>query len=414
MSPPRILLADCDQMFVAVARLADPEGAGRAELLVVGGRAESRGVVCSASYEVRAFGVRSGMSIARAARLCPKATFVPVPRGACVAKSREVRAALAEWTPVVEPASIDEFYLDLSGTEALYRHEPLEQTAARLRDAVRERTGLSVSIGGGTNRLVAKLAVERAKPRPGTRGTGVRIVPPGGEAEFLAGHQLGELPGVGPRLQQVLARYGLISVRDALAIDEESLKTWLGPRTGEWLFARIRGRGRARVEGRAAPQSMSREETFPRDIAEQDGLETELLRLTVRLAADLRESGLRARCVSVKLRDHDFQTSQTSRTLPEGIASDRALYLVAKELLAIVRTKRPAPARLLGIALSRFEEGPLEAQLDLIAPAATPIESPRDRAVAQVMDRVNARYGRHALEPARLRRPNHRDDRQIT
>ncbi|MEZ4587915.1 MAG: DNA polymerase IV [Gemmatimonadales bacterium] len=356
MSAPRILLADCDQMFVAVARLVDPDGAGRAKLLVVGGRAESRGVVCSASYEVRAFGVRSGMPIARAARLCPKATFVPVPRGACVAKSREVRAVLAEWTPVVEPASIDEFYLDLSGTEALYRHEPLERTAARLRDAVRERTGLSVSIGGGTNRLVAKLAVERAKPRPGTDGTGVRIVPPGGEAEFLAGHQLSELPGVGPRLQQVLARYGLTAVRDALAIDEESLKTWLGPRTGEWLFVRIRGRGRARVEGRAAPKSMSREE-ISRDIAEQDGLETELLRLSVRLAADLRESGLRARCVSVKLRDHDFQTSQTSRTLPDGIASDRALYLVAKELLAIVRKKRPAPARLLGIALSRFGGG---------------------------------------------------------
>ena len=130
----RILHADCDQMFVAVARLVDPEGAGRAPRLVVGGRRGERGVVCSASYEVREFGVRSGMPIAQAERLCPDAVFAPVPRKECGIKSREVYQVLQEWSPVVEPASIDEFYLDLSGTEALYRHEPLAETAARIRD----------------------------------------------------------------------------------------------------------------------------------------------------------------------------------------------------------------------------------------------------------------------------------------
>src|SRR5215213_7234848 len=167
-SPRRILLVDADAFFVAVARLADPEGAGRARLLIVGGRPGGRGVVCSASYEARQYGVRSAMLISRAERLCPQAMFVPVPRGACSRLSHDIAAVLSRYAPVVEGASIDEWYLDLSGTEALYDHEPLEVTARRIREAVIAETGLSVSIGGGTNRLVAKLAVEFAKPRPGT------------------------------------------------------------------------------------------------------------------------------------------------------------------------------------------------------------------------------------------------------
>ena len=144
-------------MFVAVARLADPDGAGKAPILIVGGSAKSRGVVCSASYEARAFGVRSGMPLSHAGRLCPSAVFVPVPRHLCGLKSREVARVLDRWAPKVEAASIDEFYLDLTGTEAVYRGEPLAQTAATIRTDLLERTGMTLSFGGGTNRLVAKL-----------------------------------------------------------------------------------------------------------------------------------------------------------------------------------------------------------------------------------------------------------------
>src|ERR1043166_9737213 len=241
--PRRILLADCDQMFVAVARLVDPEGAGRARLLVVGGHAQSRGVVCSASYEARAFGLRAGMPIARAVRLCPGTSFVPVPRKACGVKHAELRRILDEWAPVVEPASIDEFYLDLSGTERVYRGEPLDATARRLRADGLARAGLTLSIGGGTNRLVAKLAAERAKPRPGSGGTGVLIVPAGEEAACLAGPAVGDIPAVGLRLTAPLERYGLSAVRDALRVDSKTFEQWLGPRAGRWLFERIRGRG---------------------------------------------------------------------------------------------------------------------------------------------------------------------------
>src|SRR5918997_2768506 len=154
MPPRRILLVDADAFFVAVARMVDPEGAGKARLLIVGGSAKSRGVVCSASYETRKYGVRSAMPISRALRLCPQAMCVPVPRGACSRKHREIRAVLDRFAPVVESASIDEWYLDLGGTEALYHNEPLANTARRMRHAVLEEAQISVSFGGGTSKLV--------------------------------------------------------------------------------------------------------------------------------------------------------------------------------------------------------------------------------------------------------------------
>src|SRR3954466_6258339 len=148
-APRRILLVDADAFFVAVARMVDPEGAGRAPLLIVGGAPGSRGVVCSASYETRKFGVRSAMPISRALKLCPDAMCVPVPRE-CGAKSHEIREALGNYAPIVEGASVDEWYLDMTGTEAVYHHEPLSGTAQTIRKAVQDGTGLTVSIGGGT------------------------------------------------------------------------------------------------------------------------------------------------------------------------------------------------------------------------------------------------------------------------
>ncbi|MGH7561875.1 MAG: DNA polymerase Y family protein [Gemmatimonadales bacterium] len=389
-------------MFAAVARLLDPEGAGRARLLVVGGRAESRGVVLSASYEARAFGVRAGMPIAQAVRLCPDALYVPVPRGAIGVKHREVRAVLDEWTPIVEPASVDEFYLDLSGTEQVYGGEPLATTAARIREAVLARTGLPVSFGGGTNRLIAKLAAERAKPKPGTGGRGVYVVASGDEGAFLAEHALAEIPGVGPRLQAELRRYGLTRVTDAIRVSAEDFGRWLGPRTGAWLFARIRGRGSGLVDPGADNKSMSHEETFGRDLLSDDALETRLLELVTSLGSGLRSSGLRTRTITVKLRDHDFRTRQAAHTLPEPVSSDRAIYAVARERLRSLRARRRVAARLLGVSLSGLSPGTAPAQLDLLdAPARFP-ESARDRMVSRAVDRINQKLGAEAIRPARL------------
>lgn len=388
-------------MFVAVARLVDPEGAGKARLLVVGGRANSRGVVCSASYEARAFGLHAGMPISRAARLCPDATFVPVPGKECGIKHREIRAVLERWAPVVESASIDEFYLDLTGTERVYHGEPLGATAARLRESVRDATGLTVSIGGGANRLVAKLAAERAKPRPGTGATGVLIVPEGEEAEFLASLALADIPGIGPRLQATLKRYGLVSVRDALRVDAGSFEQWLGRRSGRWLFERIRGHGGDHVGSDAAAKSISHEETFARDLVSDEALETRLLRLVTSLAADLRADHLGAGCITVKIRDHDFVTRQSSRSVPTPLSTDRALYATARQLLAALRSRRRTAARLLGVSFSGLTAAGGPAQLTMLPPPAGP-ESARDKRLASAVDRINEKLGEKAIRPARL------------
>jgi DNA polymerase-4 len=391
----RILLADCDCYFVQVARLEDPDGAGREPLLLVGGSPDGRGVVTSASYEVRAFGVRSGMPMARALRLCPRAAWTPVPRGACARKHREIRAVLERYVPVVESASIDEFYLDLSGTERVYNDRALAEVANLIRNAVLAETRISVSIGGGTNRLIAKLATRRAKP------AGIMVVAAGDELEFMRTLPLAALPGVGPRFQERLRSYGLTMVADMLPLELTQLTTWFGDGVGEWLFDRIRGRDTGRVHAHTSQKSMSRDETFARDLHDDGELGTELLQLVVRAGRDLRGTDLRARTVTVRIRDADFTTRQASRTVKEAIESDRAIYQVALLLLARLRKQRRVGARLLGVALSNLTSARAPLQLALFDPVEA-LESERDRRVARTLDDVRSRFGSRAIMPGRI------------
>ncbi len=401
--PRRILLADADAFFVAVARLEDPEGAGREPLLIVGGTRQSRGVVCSASYEMRAYGVRSAMPIARALRLCPQAMCVPVPRKACAQKSGEIRQVLERFAPVVEGASIDEWYLDLAGTEGLYRREPLDTTAHRIREMIRRDTGLSVSFGGGTSKLVAKLAVERAKPKPDNRATGVYVVPPGGEAEFLRGVALADIPMIGPRFQERLAALGMRTVPDVLPYDLDALARWIGEREGHWLYDRVRGIDDREVAPRLEAKSISRDGTFPADIADDAALGRELLALVTRAAADLRSEGLRARTVTVRIRDHDFRTRSASRTLEQGVISDRVILAVGRQLLSRLRAGRRVPARLLSVGLTSLAEDEAGDQLALFERAGgAEEETERDRAVSRAVDAVRARYGPDGILPGGL------------
>ncbi len=395
----RILLADADAFYVAVARLVDPGGAGRARLLIVGGSAEGRGVVTSASYEARAYGVRSAMPTARALRLCPGAMVVPVPWQACVEKSREIGGVLRRFTPVVEQASSDESYLDLTGTDHLYAGESLAETGRRIRAAVLAETSLSVSIGGGTSKLVAKLAAGLAKPRAGDAdgARGVVVVLPGGEAEFMLQFALADIPHVGPKFQERLARLGLHTVRDAVRHDRATLIGWLGEREGAWLHARVRGIDAASVEEHREAKSVSRDETFASDLDDDAALAAKLLALADRASADVREAGLVARTVTVKLRDADFTTRQASRTLPHAVGSDRAVFVVARDLLTRLRAARRVPARLVGVSLSGLAAPGLESQLSLLEPTAEALETERDRTIARVIDTVRERFGRDAL-----------------
>jgi DNA polymerase IV len=394
----RLLLLDCDQFFVQCARLADPDGAGRQPLLLVGGSPDGRGVVTSASYETRRFGCRSAMPTAHALRLCPDATVVPVPREMCGRKSREVRAVLQRFTPLVEAASIDEAYLDLTGTEALYRGESLAETAARIQAAVKAETDITVSIGGGTTRVVAKLAAERAKP------AGVYVVAPGDEPNFMADHQLRDIPGVGPVLAERLRSMGLVSVRDALGLEASQLEAMLGPGRGAWLHERIRGIGSDVVEPESEAKSMSREETFPRDLQDDDELRRELMALAIRVASDLRRQALRARTVTVKIKDGDFRSRTASRTVDHPLESDRAILAVATDLLATLRSRRRTGARLLGVAVSHFAPADEGTQLVLFdsGEKASALETDRDRRLSRVTDAIRDRFGPGAIRPGRL------------
>jgi len=403
----RILLADADAFYVAVARQEDPEGAGRAQLLLVGGSPERRGVVTSASYETRVYGVRSAMPMAQALRLCPGATVVGVPRRACATKSAEIKHELERYAPIVEPASIDEFYLDLTGTESLYGGEPLAATARRIREAVLSGSGITISVGGGTSKLIAKLAAERAKPHAG--GIGVCVVDPGTEAAFLSELALAALPGVGPKFAERLKRRGLVSVRDALSLDPGTMAQWFGPTTGAWLYNRIRGIDTSSVEPHGMPKSVSREETFARDLASDAALERELLELAVRVSGDLRRQGLRARTVTVKLRDHDFKTRTARETLREPVSTDRPVRDAARRLLQRLRAARRVPARLIGVALAGLSldtAGRLAEQLRLFDETSRePLETDRERALTQALDRIGARYGTGHLVRARQLTP---------
>ncbi len=396
-SARRILLADCDAYFVQVARLEDPEGAGKERYLLVGGSAHSRGVVTSASYEVRRFGVRSGMPMARALRLCPRAVRVPVPRGACSRKHGEIKEVLQRFSPLVEPASIDEFYLDLSGTEGVYGGASLSDVATRIRVAVLEETRIQISIGGGTSRLVAKLAVRKAKP------AGVYIVAPGKELEFMKTLELAAIPGVGPKLQETLRRLGMVTVPDALQHSRQALSDWLGEGTGRWLFERIRGIDDTPVETGGQAKSVSREETFPRDIHDDERLETELLQLVVRVAGDLRGERLRARTITVKLKDSDFTIRQASRTLDAPVQSDRPIFAIARELLVKLRARRRTGERLLGVALSQLTTADGPAQLSLLDDGSeSALETERDRALGRTLDDLRRRFGQDIVVPGRI------------
>ena len=295
----------------------------------------------------------------------------------------------------------------MAGTEALYGHESLTETAHRMRTAVFEATGLSVSIGGGTTRVVAKMAVEVGKPKPGSGATGVCCVPPGNEASFLTRFRLSDLPMVGPRFAESLSRLGLESVTDAQAWSRDDLMTRIGERAGAWLYRRVRGVDESIVAPRDGQKQVSREETFARDLHDDALIDRELLRLAVRVSADLRHQSLHARTVTVKLRDADFRTRSAQRTLRWPIESERSVVRTAHALLRQLRSKRRVGVRLLGIALSHFDDGPPEsAQLGLFevprAPLDEPVESARDRALTRALDRIRGRYGADSILPAQL------------
>jgi len=255
-----------------------------------------------------------------------------------------------------------------------------------------DEAGMRVSIGVGPNKLIAKLAVEYAKPRPGSGATGVHVVRDDGVAAFMAALPLAAIPGIGPVLQEKLARVGLAHVRDVLAAQPADLARWLGRDTAHRVLRKARGESAAPVEPRAPAKQVSREETFDRDLSDVAALHHELRTLADRAASDLRGDKLAARTVTVKVKDKTFTSRTAGHTMTEPIESGTAIAAVALSLLAKLRAGWTAPVRLLGVALSNFAPARDAEQLTIFGAAPT-VESPRDRALSRAMDRVREKYG---------------------
>lgn len=393
----RILHVDLDAFFVEVCRQRHPE-LRDLELLVVGGRRDSRGVVHSASYAARRFGIHAGMPIGQAVRLCPRATFFrgsfPHYRDA----SRSVHAVLRRFSPTVVMASLDEAYLDFAGTEQLHPVSLLP-VAEHLRDEVRRDTGLDCSVGIGPNRMIAKLASDCAKPR------GLMEVRRGWEEGFLAGLPLGALPGIGPKTAARLAELGLTEVHQVQTMGEDALARLLGEEAGA-LKRRAHGHGGATLRAGRFPRSVSRETTLSRDVRDPEELEALLGLLTARVAGQLRDEQLVARTVTLKLRHDDFHTVTRRRTLETATDLDPELYGAARALFREAFTdvrRRNRGVRLIGIAATNLG---VAAETDLFEPPARR----RRRELSTAVDKVREKYGFGSVTPAAALRFRRRDD----
>ena len=363
-----ILHVDMDAFFVAVEVRRDPSLRGRP--VIVGGSG-TRGVVAAASYEARAYGVRSAMPSTRARRLCPEALFLPADHGRYAEASARIMAHFADVTPLVEPLSLDEAFLDVTGAQRRLGEPAAIARAIRARIAAEE--GLSCSVGVASTKFLAKLASEAAKPSPSPRGpvagAGVVVVEPGHELAFLHPLPVKALWGVGPATLQRLQRLGVERVADLAALPLAALVGAVGDAHGRHLHALAHNHDPRAVEPDRAAKSVGHEETYPVDLSARADLDREVLRLADGVATRLRRAGVAGRTVTLKVRFGDFTTLTRSRRL--GVAVDSALELarIGRELLD--KVDLTAGVRLLGISASALEPaGVRQLSLDLdVAPA---------------------------------------------
>ena len=355
--PRTVFHVDMDAFFVSVEELFDPSLKGKP--VVVGGQRNERGVVSAASYEARKFGVHSAMPLRTAAKLCPQAIFVdghPDRYRACSEKATRV---LKSFSPQVEMVSIDEAYLDMTGTERL--HGPPLLAAHKLHQKMKEETDLNCSIGIGASRLIAKVCSGKAKPN------GVLYIVPGREAKFLAPLEVREIPGVGKVTEQKLHALGISKVSDLTKFDDAELEE----RFGKWgvaLAGKARGEDAgAWFEGEIgaddAVKSISHEHTYNQDTADTAQLEATLMRLSEMVGRRLREQQLQARTIQLKLRYKDFTTITRAHSLERATQLDNEIFQEIQRLFH-ANWQKGAEVRLLGVHASSFGEG--SPQLDLL------------------------------------------------
>jgi DNA polymerase-4 len=385
-----------DAFFVSVEELFDPSLKGKP--VVVGGRPNERGVVSAASYAARKFGVHSALPLRTAYKVCPQAIFVDGHPERYRDYSHKVHNVLQSFSPLVEMASIDEAYLDMTGTERLYG--PPLRAAHLLHQRVKTETGLNCSIGIAASRLVAKISSDQAKPN------GVLWVIPGKEAAFLAPLDVRKVPGVGKVTEQQLHALGIRKVGDLARLDEAFLER----RFGKWGLA-LAGKSRgldaggwfdSEIGADEGPKSISHEHTFSEDTTDLAQIESTLARLCEMVGRRLREHGLRARTIQLKLRYSDFSTFTRAHSIARSTDLDTELFEEIRELFRR-NWKTGAAVRLLGVHVSSWSEG--DGQLNLIGEE----KHQKWSQALEAADRLRDRFGESAVSLAAGLRGNFRE-----
>lgn len=385
-SEASILHVDMDSFFVSVELLDRPELVG---LPVAAAHDTARSVVSSASYEARRFGVRSAMPVARAKQLCPQLVLVEPVFQKYRQASRAVMAIFRDFTPLVEPLSIDEAFLDVAGSMRLFG-EPIE-IARQLRARVREQTGLPASVGLAGTKFVAKLASQRAKP------DGILEVPPARTLEFLHPLPIGAMWGVGAATERALKSRAIHTVGDLAREPLPSLRQIVGNASAERLHELANGRDARSVSLERVEKSIGHEETFASDVTDPELLERELLRLSTRTSERLRDASLKARTVAIKVRWDTFETVTRSRTLADPTNATRRVYQTAKELFeSLSPNGRPArPVRLIGVRAEQLVDADGGGALLWD-------EDEQWQAVDTAVDEVREKFGERGITSARL------------
>jgi DNA polymerase-4 len=380
--------ADLDAFYASVETLDHPEYAGKP--VIVGGLpGDRRSVVSTASYEARKFGVHSAMPLVQALKLCPQGIYL---RGN-MERYREVSGRIMEilgnFTPNLRQLSIDEAFLDISGTEGLFG--PPEILAGKLKAAVREKTGLTVSVGIASNKYLAKIASGLSKP------DGLYRVPPGGEEAFMRSLPVGKIWGAGEKTQAIFQKRGFKTGDDIFRLSRESLRAIFGEAFGAFLYRVVRGEAAENFETERGERSMSTERTFPCDLYDPFVIETELLSICESLWWRLLGEELRSRTVQVKIRYKDFSTELGRESSPNPVLSLNDLYA---RVLALFRKKYRSGRglRLLGAGLANLEKGDAPRQGDLFG-----AEGEKERKLEKAILAINKKYPNAALHRSRSR-----------
>jgi DNA polymerase-4 len=377
---------DMDAFYASIEALDDPSLRGLP--VIVGGDAR-RGVVSAASYEARAFGVRSAMPMFEARRRCPNGVFLPGRMGRYAEISREVMTCLEEFSPLVEQVSIDEAYVDLTGTGNVLG-EP-EHAALAMKSRIRERTSLTCSVGVSTTKLLAKVASDMRKP------DGLTVVAPAEIVSFLASLPIAKVPGIGAKSGEELSKLGVRFAGDLARFAPGLLAERFG-KYGEWLAEVALGGADAPVEPYTAPKSVSAEDTLPEDTDDERVLARALLEQSERVGRRLREEGFRGRTVTLKIKHKDFRQVTRSVTLPEPTQLGETIYLEARKLLAVYSLR--SKVRLVGVGVSNLEPDDSAEQLALFGGRERAAE--KWGRIERAADEIARRFGSGALRRGSL------------